>query len=346
MKRIRRIAASLAWGACLASPAPVRAQSAADLATAESLFTRGAALVSSGHYDEGCPLLERAQKLVMGIGVTLYVGQCYEQRGELLHAWEQFTRAEQLAATRGDRRRSVARARAEGLRARLARIRLVVAAGSDASDLVITDDDVVVPRADWATERPVEPGVHRIRASAPGRESRELAVEVPAGAVAVPVEIPPLHAASSAPASGAVAAPLSAPGAPVSMPASQTVLVPATGPTSAFSSQRIAALTALGLGAIGISLGAAFGVDAKAKLDDSNASGRCQPNDHCDANGLAERRDALTSATLSTVSFVAGGAFLAGGVALYVSAPRREATLSLVPRADSRGATLLIQRSW
>jgi hypothetical protein len=349
MTRRWRVATAVACGACIASTRPARAQTADDSATAERLFAKGSALVGGGHYGEGCPLLERAQKLVAGIGVTLYVGACYEQRGELLRAWQEFRSAGELAGAKGDRRAAVALARAERLWPRLARIRVVVPAISDATDLVIADDDVPLPRSAWSTERPVEARVHRIRASAPQRQPWELSVDVPAGPAAITVEIPllrPLPAPAVASSLSALAAPASPASAPAPPPPAPPPPALAERIASPLGWQRVAGLAVVGVGAVAAGIGAAFGLDAKNKLDDSNSSGHCHSNDHCDAAGIAERSDALTSAAFSTGSFVLGGACLAGGGALYLTAPTRESAVSLSPRVEHSGASVVVQGRW
>jgi hypothetical protein len=81
-------------------------------------------------------------------------------------------------------------------------------------------------------------------------------------------------------------------------------------------------------------------------MDDSNTSGHCLPNDHCDSTGLGQRSSALTDAAVSTGSFIASAACLAGGVALYLTAPRRETSVALVPRPETAGASVLLERRW
>jgi hypothetical protein len=92
-------------------------------------------------------------------------------------------------------------------------------------------------------------------------------------------------------------------------------------------------------GAVGIILGATFGVLAKVKLDDSNRGG-CVANNVCDSAGFALRNDARSFGDLSTVFFIAGGVVVAAGVTLFVLGPRREegstsphATLSVGPQS-------------
>jgi hypothetical protein len=349
MKKGVRVAAYVACAASVSWMGAARAQTATDKATAERLFAEGSAHVRSGHFEEGCPLLEKAQNLVMGIGVTMYVAACYEQRGQLLRAWEQFKTAEELAAAKGDRRRGVAHDRAERLWPRLARMKIVVAAASDSTDLVITDDGAQLPRSAWNMERPVEARVHRIGASAPNRESWLREIDVPAGTPAIAVEVPPLKptAIPSEPSQGHPAPPPSPIAAREDVAPSPVLSAPAPRVGERERTQRIAALVVLGVGAVGMGVGIAFGFDAKSKQDASNANGHCQLNDQCDSTGLALRSNALTAAAISTGSFAAGAACLLGGVILYVTAPKHEPALSLAARVErSGGASLLFERSW
>jgi hypothetical protein len=77
-----------------------------------------------------------------------------------------------------------------------------------------------------------------------------------------------------------------------------------------------------GVGAVGLILGATFGILTKLKLDDSNRGG-CTNND-CNNAGFALRNDARTFGDLSTGFFIAGGVLAATGVTLFALGPRRE----------------------
>jgi hypothetical protein len=81
---------------------------------------------------------------------------------------------------------------------------------------------------------------------------------------------------------------------------------------------------AVGAGVVGVGLGAFFGLRAQSKNDDSLAL--CRPDDpsRCTAEGKSLRDDAAGAATVSTIGFVAGGALLAGGVVLLLTAPGAE----------------------
>lgn len=97
---------------------------------------------------------------------------------------------------------------------------------------------------------------------------------------------------------------------------------PAAAPVR-LNEQRIAGLVLGGAGVLGVGIGAIFGVHAKNKLDESNEDGRCQGN-LCNHVGIKARNDAWAAGTMSTVLFLAGGAALAGGVALFLTAPSPE----------------------
>ncbi|MDP9151748.1 MAG: hypothetical protein M3O36_17635, partial [Myxococcota bacterium] len=86
------------------------------------------------------------------------------------------------------------------------------------------------------------------------------------------------------------------------------------------SSRRWIGLGLGGVGVAGVTLGAVFGLAAKSKLDQSNA-GFCDATDHCNASGLALRKDATQAAMGSNIGLAIGGAALATGLVLYLTAP-------------------------
>lgn len=87
---------------------------------------------------------------------------------------------------------------------------------------------------------------------------------------------------------------------------------------------RVTGIVAAGVGVVGLGLGTAFGLRALSKDDLAYGEGHCDET-RCDPIGSQARRDALDSATVSTVSFVAGGLLLVGGVAMYLLSPRGHA---------------------
>ncbi|HEY0469307.1 MAG TPA: hypothetical protein VGC79_34185 [Polyangiaceae bacterium] len=86
---------------------------------------------------------------------------------------------------------------------------------------------------------------------------------------------------------------------------------------SGLGAQRIGALVAGGVGVIGVGLGTYFGVHAMSQRDDAKAV--C-PNDCATEEDAKKWSDAKASGNISTVAFIVGGAALAGGVLLWVTA--------------------------
>jgi len=104
------------------------------------------------------------------------------------------------------------------------------------------------------------------------------------------------------------------------------------------------------IGIIGLGLGGAFGALASSEWSKAQkecaTSASCTANENSLANG--DRTNALTLATVSTIGFIAGGALLAGGVVLYLVAPRASSSTGLVVAPGSEGsvAGLTLRGGW
>jgi hypothetical protein len=85
------------------------------------------------------------------------------------------------------------------------------------------------------------------------------------------------------------------------------------------AAQRISGLVVAGIGVAGLGIGALFGFQAMSKRDDAT---RVCPNLCASQEGVNLWHDAKTAGTVSTVAFVIGGLALAGGAALWFTAPR------------------------
>lgn len=90
-------------------------------------------------------------------------------------------------------------------------------------------------------------------------------------------------------------------------------------PEASSGAQRAAGLVLGGVGVAGIGVGAIFGLLAKA--DNDEATTHCVVGNACDQEGVSLGRSAQSSATASTISFIAGAGALAAGVALLLTAP-------------------------
>jgi hypothetical protein len=319
---MRRILVTTALAAALVTPilAPsiARAQRNDDLARADSLFNAGKALLDSGQYVDACAKFAESKRLAPGLGVTLYLADCYERIGRTASAWTEFRSAEGLARQRNDKRADVARGRAQTLEARLDRLTITVAQTLPLSGLQILRDGATVSPDEWGVALPVDPGDHVVVVSSPGHAERTLSAHVGPEAPSATVRIDRLDDPPPATTATAALAPAATPAvAPAPLPAP----APERTPGDPAATRHWIGIGVGAAGVVGVALGAVFGLTAKSKLDQSN-NGHCNAADKCDATGLSLRHDASGAATVSTVAFALGAVAIAGGIVLYVTAPK------------------------
>src|SRR5262249_1496558 len=125
------------------------------------------------------------------------------------------------------------------------------------------------------------------------------------------------------------------PSAPLAKPQERPA-PPSPSPKRDGKTQQMVGLALGGAGVLGISLGAVFRLVAKGT--DDSALAHC-PNGptSCDVEGTQGGATAHSQATVSTIAFIAGGAFLAAGVAVYATAPRATVAPIVGPRSAGVG---------
>jgi serine/threonine-protein kinase len=317
-----------------------RADVAEDKAMAQTLFDHARALVHDRKFAEACPKLAQSLRLDPGTGTRLWLADCYENNGQTASAWVHFKEAAAAAALEKDARASVARRRAASLEPRLTKLVIVVPPEAEIEGLELKRDGVVVDPVELGIASPVDPGAHRLSATAAGREPWRTTIELPAQATTITVRVPPL-AALEAPAAVSEVAPAATVAGDVVAPGGLAA-APSPGANS-----RIAGVSLAGVGVLSLGVGAFLGLTASATYDDSNRDGRCLPTNECNAAGKDLRSRAGGLATASTVAFGVGGAALAVGAVLFFTAPRgAKAAMSVLPLLGPRIAGLEIGRRW
>jgi hypothetical protein len=313
------IVGSLALGS-LATAAPARAAEPDDrTAAAQVLFESGRSLLEEGHFAEACPKFAESQRLAPGIGTMLWLADCFESAGRLASGWAAFKDAAAVAGQRKDPRQRVAQDRAAALEPRLSRLNIIVGPDKAAPGLEVRRDGMVVGSAEWGLPVPLDPGVHSIAATAPGRRPWSTTVELRADAEVLPLMIPLLE----------VEAPAAA--APDPSTAAPSVVEPA-GPARSGTTQRVVGLAIAGAGVVAVVVGAVEALGAKATYDD--ASPHCNAANQCDDTGKQDRSSAISRANVATVAFGVGAAALVGGGLVYFTAPVTSRTsLAMAPRA-------------
>ncbi len=121
-------------------------------------------------------------------------------------------------------------------------------------------------------------------------------------------------------------------------------------PSTAWSTQKYAGAIIAGVGVVGVGLGATFGLLAMA--DQSSEKTDCPRASSCPNPGRAQTEydSAKRDATISTVSFIAGGALVAGAAVIFFLAKPKDAgattttgKLELAPSFDPRNRGFVLR---
>jgi hypothetical protein len=301
--------------------APASAQPTPEAkAAAEALFDEGRRLKAEGKFGEACPKFEESQKAAPGLGTLYNLADCYEKLGRSASAWAGFREvAAQAAAAGRSEHEKDARARVATLEPQLMRLKVVVAADPASASIEVKRDGAVMSPGVWGTAIPLDPGRHRISASAPGKQAWERTIDLDRPGTTVTVEVPPLS--DQKPGAAPPPAPPGPPGAPPLPPSANPPpdVLPPPAPSSRRAWQLPLGIGLTGLGAVGLGLGTAFGFMAKSTFDD--AAPHCNAQNQCDGEGLSIRNDAVSKGNLGTGIFVAGAVLAAGGAVLWITAP-------------------------
>jgi hypothetical protein len=323
---MRRLALGLV---VLLAAAPALAQTASDTGVATELFNAGRDLIKAGNYAAACPKLADSARLDAKVGTLARLAECEEKLGQLVDARAYWQQALNLARVQHDERTAHVEselARVDGVVPKLK----VDAKGSDAPGFALKVDDLQVGKGGLGIPLPVQPGNHTLVATATGKKPWSTTISTSANGAVTAVTIPALD--------DDIAAPVPPPKAPP--PHVDTL--PDRG-----SPWRTVGLVTAGVGVVGVGIGAVFGFLAKQKYDDSNAQpGGCDAQSNCPPSAAATRNDARTSGNVSTVLFIAGGALTAGGLAIWLLAPKAassSASLAAAPVVGAQGAGLSIR---
>jgi hypothetical protein len=289
-------------------------------ARADALFHDGLTLFDAKQYAQACPKLAESFRLEPATGSLLALAACHEAQGKTASAWVEYGAVADRAHEEGreDRADAAQRHRA-GLEPRLAKLTIATPAEvASTPGLMVTRDGIAVGGDSIGTPVPIDPGEHRIEASAPGRQSWSTTVALWSDGASASVVVPPLAELSSA-----------------------------TAPHSDDwdrnrSSLRVAGIATGVAGLLALGVAGYFTSQAIRQNDDSRSD--CAGN-VCGATGRQERFSAIASARGATVATVIGSALVVGGAALFIVGRPREASPSLAaaPAVDTRGAGLVFR---
>jgi hypothetical protein len=314
---IRRVLTAGVVLLALESPAAAEGPTVPAPGSADTLFDEARHLRDEGNVTLACTRFAQSQKLAAGIGVTLYLADCYERLGRTASAWTEFRLAEKLANERGDKREAVAHAHAEALEASLSHLTIAVAPSLRGRSEVRLDGELV-PAEAWNVAWPVDAGDHAVALTPSGQTPRVLTAHVEAGGPSVVVRFDEPDAV-----------------VPVTSPATATppaaeVQPPAPPPSDPAATRRWGILGLLGAGVAGIGVGAGCLVAKNQSMSNGGPSGSPHQDDG--------------AAMWSAVGFAGGGAALVSAVVLYLTAPAsKDAAWSVSPAPMVGGAGAFLQ---
>ncbi|WP_437784961.1 hypothetical protein [Sorangium sp. So ce1097] len=159
-------------------------------AQADALLAEGKQLMKKGKLAEACPKIEESYRLSPRSSTLLALAGCHEKQGKIATAWAEYIDLGAAARKEGNKRLEAdAKARGARLEPRLPRLTLNVPRAAAVDGLEVTLDGAPVDSAAFGKARPIDPGEHRVSASAPGRKRWEGKVSIKRGerkAVTVP----------------------------------------------------------------------------------------------------------------------------------------------------------------
>jgi hypothetical protein len=228
-------------------------------------------------------------------------------------------------------------------------------AGQDLVDIRVSmDGEAIGDRLD-GTGIPVDPGQHKFTFEVAGQRPVERLLVISEGQKdrreAIRLGAP---AASTAPSPNAILAPTTPNGTGTSPASSAVAPTEPVAGGSPGGRQRIAGIVVGAAGVVGLGLGAVFGGLAASDWSSAKAACNGKPvscTTSSSSPGFQDEGSATTKATISTVGFIAGGALVAGGVVVFLTAPKGSSSeapasargVDVVPSAGPGGTGMTIR---
>jgi tetratricopeptide (TPR) repeat protein len=301
---------------CLASQAAAESK-------VDALFKKAKQQLAEKRYTEACPAFERVDELDPGIGAKLNVGKCYEEWGKLAIAYKWYADALSHAKSMRDKRHDKIKDLVENLDADVPRLTIRLPANADPAAAAVQLDGKPFPVAELGKEQRVDPGPHAIAYVVSGKpRTKNLSIEKGAS---TEVELP-FDAVKEEPPP------------------------PGGGGGSANAGKNWRKLAGIGsgaLGVIGLGVSSVLTLTARSSYKDALADHCRGATDMCSPEGLRLTSDAKSRANTATVIAIVGAAAVAGGVVLYLTAPKRpllgtERALYLAPSVDPSTASVIL----
>lgn len=301
------LATEIAAVPAMAQQQPARGKK--DQAAARVRGEAGLKLFEEKKWAEAYEAFREADEIYHANTLVLFMGHCRREMGKLLEARALYFKVAEEAVPKNapdQFKKAQARARDElkALQARIPLLRVSIS-GIASRKATATLDGGAVSLDELQGGKEVEPGDHVLVIEAPGSAAVERSVAVNEGDVTrVEIVLTPPKSTEPEKKKGSIL-----PGA-----------------------------IAMGVGAVGLGIGAATGIIAMGQIDDIKS--RCTPDGHCPEADKPKADAAQSLVTASTVGFVVGGAALAAGAVLIVLRPWGGDSKAAEPNAASAHVTV------
>lgn len=316
------------------------AQSSTNAAGAEALYEEARNLMKQGDYARACPKFKQSNDLDPGGGTLLNLAECYEKQGKFASAWTTFKEALVVAQRDGRSERvDYAKKHLAVVEPKLSKITIEVPNEANEPGLTVTLDGAPLGAAAWGVGLPVDPGTHRISASAPNKTSFAQSVEIESGSTTL--KIPKLADEKEA------AAPR-----PID---TDTEKKPVSDEAPAGNGRRTAGFVLGGVGVVALGVGGYFGLRAFSKWGDRNDN--CVGG--CNSAAKTAGDDAKTAAMISNIGIGVGVVAIGVGTYLVLSsksssepsasqrrASRQARAWQVLPTAGPTGGGLVLQGAY
>jgi hypothetical protein len=336
--------ATLCAGLAVFGQAPLSfAQSDQERAGARAVALEGVRAFQEERWADAVDLLTRAESLVHAPTHLLYLARAQQRLGHWVSAREAYLKLTRETIAPGAPRafhdaQAAAKRELPSLEPKIPTLKVQVS-GTQGKPVSVTVDGKPLPSALIGAANPIDPGPHRIEASAAGLTAGPVAVDLKEGARET-VALQMKASAGSAPSLPAAAAPVEEAGPPALSPSTTSVPADEAPVASSVNGLRIASYVALGVGVVGLGAGTYFGFQSKSKRDEANEicpnPKRCPVTEREEVDGLDD--DSGTAQQRAVIAFIAGGVGVAAGVTLFVlsGSSKHEETRGSAPAASIR----------
>jgi hypothetical protein len=314
--------------------------SAQDIAQARQLGQQAQAAYEAGSFAEAERLFGAACKLyTLAPTLTLGLARAQARLGKVVAAQESYNKIIREWGTNAAAPPAfkdaleAARSEVGAVSARIATITVTI---DGPPSPTVTIDGQPVPSAALGLKRPVDPGTHKVAATAEGYGPAETSFTAVAGAAST-VSLKLDKAGARPLGVGTTGAP------PAPSPSPSPAEPPGADAHGKGSSNKTLALVAFGVGGAGLVVGGVTGVLALGKAGDlktaCNADKICPPNEQSNVDSYK------AMGTISTIGFVVAGVGGVAGALLWFTAPKETARAdgaryATVPAARSRGLSV------